>query len=316
MFSVIIPVHNGEKTLRRCVESLVSQASEIILIENGSKDHSRELCNVLSKEYSNVISLDGSSVHGVSEARNLGLSAVTGEYILFCDCDDYVEPDYAEHFRNALMQGADLAICGYVNHDEVVSGRTDVYSFDNDECIEIFPLLEEIHGKCMLQQLWNKVFRADIIKCNKIRFDETISIGEDMRFILAYLEAAKPEKTLLISKPLYHYMRDQPGSLMYRMGTEKLEEAITNLASMYKLMGKSSEEIESRLNEERERQKELYAYLIMHNLGMPLFERRQLILKLDAQSGTSLFRKNLVLCCKECITKWFNASKYHKTPGS
>ncbi len=309
MFSVIIPVHNGEKTIRRCVESLVSQVSEIILIENGSNDHSQELCNELSIEYSNIISLDGSNVHGVSEARNLGLSVVTGEYVLFCDCDDYVEADYAEHFYNALMEGADLAICGYINHDEVASGRTDIYTFDKEDCINIFTLLEEIHSKCLLQQLWNKVFRVSIIKDNNIRFDETINIGEDMRFILTYLEAAKPEKTILISQPLYHYMRDQPGSLMYRMGTEKIDEAIVNLATMYRLMGKSSDEIETRLAEEREHQKELYAYLIMHNLGMPLSERRRLILKLDSNIGTKLFRNNLIVFLKEKLYRLLNRGK-------
>lgn len=302
MFSVIVPVHNGEKTLRRCVESLISQASEIILIENGSSDKSRDLCNNLAKEYENVISLDGSGIRGVSAARNLGLSAATKEYVLFCDCDDYVDSDYAKTFRNAIAGGADFAICGYVNHDEVVAGRTEVYGFDKEEEVNIFPRLEEIHKKCLLQQLWNKVFSAEIIKKHNVKFDESISIGEDMRFILAYLDAARPQKTLLIANPLYHYMRDQPGSLMYRMGTERIEEAIINLAEMYRLCGISEEEIESRISIERERQKELYAYLIMHNYGMALPEKRRLILKLDHKEGPRLFRKNLILLCKEKLS--------------
>ena len=303
MFSVIVPVHNGEKTLRRCVESMISQVSEIILIENGSSDKSHDLCNDLAKEYENVISLDGSGIRGVSAARNLGLSAVTKEYVLFCDCDDYVDSDYAETFRSAIAGGADFAICGYINHDEVVAGRTDVYGFDKEEEVDIFPLLEEIHKKCLLQQLWNKVFCTGIIKKHGIRFDESISIGEDMRFILAYLDAARPEKALLIAKPLYHYMRDQPGSLMYRMGTERIEEAIINLAAMYRLCGIPEREIQSRLTIERERQKELYAYLIMHNYGMPLREKRKLILALDSIQGSSLFRKNFTIYFKERIVK-------------
>jgi len=305
LFSVIIPVHNGEKTLLRCVESLISQVGEIILIENGSTDNSRELCKDLAKKYETVVSLDARGIRGVSAARNLGLSAVTKEYILFCDCDDYVNVDYAEMFKNAITDGADFAICGYVNHDEVVSGRTDIYGFDNEEVVDILPLLEEIHKKCLLQQLWNKAFCADIIKKNNIKFDESISIGEDMRFILAYLDAARPRKTLLIAKPLYHYMRDQPGSLMYRMGTERIEEAIVNLEHMYRLCGISEDEIESRIVIERERQKELYAYLIMHNYGMPLAEKRRLILKLDHAEGPRLFRQNLILFCKEKVITLF-----------
>lgn len=302
MFSVIVPVHNGEKTLRRCVESLAPQVSRILLIENGSIDRSRQLCHTLAEEYPNVTALDGEDRGGVSKARNLGLAHADTPYILFCDCDDYVEPDYAAHFQKAL-EDAEFAICGYVNHDEVANGRTDIYSFTEDETTILLPRLEEIQGKCLLQQLWNKVFSREVIEKNGIRFDESISIGEDMRFVLAYLAAAKPQKTALIAKPLYHYMRDQPGSLMYRMGTEKMEEGIRNQEAMYRLMGMEEDAVAEKLTRERERQKGIYAYLIMHNMGMPLRQRRSLILQLDEQSGKKLWRQNFSVFCKEKISR-------------
>ena len=302
MFSVIVPVHNGEKTLRRCVESLVPQVSRILLIENGSKDRSRQLCDALAEEFANVTFLEGDPEGGVSKARNLGLDHADTPYILFCDCDDYVEPDYAESFRQALTD-ADFAICSYVNHDEVANGRTDIYGFPENETIRLLPRLEEVHGKYLLQQLWNKVFSRDVIEKNYIRFDESISIGEDMRFVLAYLAAAKPENTALLARPLYHYMRDQPGSLMYRMGTEKMEEALRNLETMYRLTGLDEKMIEEKLNREQEHQKGLYAYLIMHNMGMSLHQRRMLILQLDDREGKKLWQKNLVLFMKEKISR-------------
>jgi glycosyltransferase involved in cell wall biosynthesis len=302
VFSVIVPVHNGEKTLRRCVESLAPQVSRVLLIENGSKDRSRQLCHGLAEEFSNVTALDGDPNGGVSRARNLGLQHADTPYILFCDCDDYVEPDYAESFRLALAS-ADFAICGYINHDEVANGRTDIYGFPENDTVGLLSKLEEIHGKCLLQQLWNKAFSRDVIEHHNIRFDERISIGEDLRFVLDYLAAAKPEKTALIARPLYHYMRDQPGSLMYRMGTEKMEEAIRNLEKLYRLSGLDENTIEEKLTRERERQKGLYAYLIMHNMGMPLLQRRRLILQLDAREGKPLWRKNLVLFAKEKISR-------------
>ena len=301
-FSVIVPVHNGEKTLRRCVESLVPQVSRVLLIENGSKDRSRQLCHALAKEFTNVTALDGDAVGGVSKARNLGLRHADTPYVLFCDCDDYVEPDYAESFRQAL-EYADFAICGYVNHDEVANGRTDIYGFAENETVELLPRLEQIHSKVLLQQLWNKVFSREVIEKAGVRFDESISIGEDMRFVLDYLAAAKPQKTALLAKPLYHYMRDQPGSLMYRMGTEKMDEAIRNLETMYRLMSLPEAVIEGKIAREREHQRGLYAYLIMHNMGMPLPQRRKLILALDEKEGKQLWRKNLALFCKEKISR-------------
>lgn len=301
-FSVIVPVHNGEKTLRRCVESLVPQVSRVLLIENGSKDRSRQLCHALAEEFTNVTALDGDAVGGVSKARNLGLRHADTPYVLFCDCDDYVEPDYAENFQKAL-EYADFAICGYVNHDEVANGRTDIYGFAENETVELLPRLEQIHSKVLLQQLWNKVFSREVIEKAGIRFDESISIGEDMRFVLDYLAAARPQKTALLAKPLYHYMRDQPGSLMYRMGTEKMDEAIRNLETMYRLMSLPEAVIEGKIAREREHQRGLYAYLIMHNMGMPLPQRRKLILALDEKEGKQLWRKNLGLFCKEKISR-------------
>jgi len=175
----------------------------------------------------------------------------------------------------------------------------DMIGFEKYETADLMPRLEAIHGKALLQQLWNKVFRADVIRDAGVRFDESISIGEDMRFVLAYLAAAKPQTTALIANPLYHYMRDQPGSLMYRMGTEKMEEALRNLETMYRLMGMEETALQEQLARERENQKNLYAYLIMHNMGMPLAQRRKLILGLDKQEGKQLWRKNLMLWCKE-----------------
>ncbi len=308
MFSVIVPVHNGEKTLRRCVESLVPQVSRILLIENGSKDRSRQLCHALAAEFPNVTALDGDAVGGVSKARNLGLCHAQTPYILFCDCDDYVEPSYAETFRQAL-ENADFAICGYVNHDEVANGRTDIYGFAENETVDLLPRLEEIHGQCLLQQLWNKVFCRDVIRNNHIQFDETISIGEDMRFVLDYLAAARPQKTALLASPLYHYMRDQPGSLMYRMGTEKMDEAIRNLETMYRLMDLPEAVIAEKIAREKEHQKSLYAYLIMHNMGMPMLQRRKLILGLDEKEGKRLWRKNAVLFGKEKISSIIKRGK-------
>ena len=90
---------------------------------------------------------------------------------------------------------------------------------------------------------------------------------------------------------------------MYRMGTEKMEEAIRNLETMYRLTGLPEAVIEEKIDYEREHQKGLYAYLIMHNMGMPLFQRRSLILQLDAREGRRLWRKNLVLFGKEKLSR-------------
>jgi len=305
-FSVIVPVYNAAKTVERCVDSLYKSGGEdlqIILIEDSSKDNSWEVCQRLADKYATVTALHNQHNSGVSHARNRGLDAATGKFLLFCDSDDYWEESYVSTFRAVVEGGHDLAICGYVNHDEVASGRTDIIGFDAVETIQLRPNLKDIQDKTLLQQLWNKVFRADIVREKGVRFDESISIGEDLRFILDYIRLGDVQEVTLIDKSLYHYMRDQAGSLMYRVGYESIEEPLKNMASLYRLMGLEEAEILELVDAQRSRQVESYAYLIMHNMGMPMGERKRLILALDQANGKALYAKNRKIFFKEKIAK-------------
>lgn len=308
-FSVIVPVYNAQNTLRRCVESIIASGDadvQVVLVEDCSKDRSWELCRELAAQYGNVIALHNEVNRGVSYTRNRGLEAATGEYILFVDSDDWVAPEYVGTFQSVLEDGAEFAVCGFVNHDEAVSGRRDLYGWDDFSGTKKTPLrpqLEELHKANLLQQLWNKVFSRRIIAEHGIRFDEAISIGEDTRFVLDYIRCGNVQAGTLINVPLYHYMRDQAGSLMYRVGYESVEEPLKNLRALYALMGKPDEEIDMIIAQKRAEIQETYAYLIMHNLGMPLRERRRLILALDPEQGRKLYRSNLILYWKEKTSK-------------
>lgn len=305
-FSVIVPVYNAAKTVERCVDSLVRSGGcdlQIILIEDSSKDDSWAVCQRLAEKYETVTALHNEHNSGVSYARNRGLDAATGQYLLFCDSDDYWEESYVATFRAMVEAGHDFAICGYVNHDEVANGRTDTIGFEKAQTIPLRPNLKNIQDRTLLQQLWNKVFRADIVREQGVRFDESISIGEDLRFILDYIRLGDVREVTLIDQPLYHYMRDQAGSLMYRVGYESIEEPLKNMASLYRLMGIDENEIAQRIDEQRSRQIESYAYLIMHNMGMPMAERKRLILALDEKRGKTLYKHNRAIYFKEKIAK-------------
>lgn len=307
-FSVIVPVYNAEKTLRRCVESVLASGGDsvqVVLVEDCSRDRSWDLCRELAARYENVTALRNETNRGVSHTRNRGLAAATADWVLFVDSDDWVALEYVGAFRDALEAGAEFAVCGFVNHDEAVSGRTDDFcwpGFEGDMEVPLRPRLEELHKANLLQQLWNKVFSRRIIAKYGVRFDETISIGEDTRFVLDYIRLGNVQNVTLVNRPLYHYMRDQAGSLMYRVGYESVEEPLKNLRAMYRLMEKPESEIDAIISRERTRIKENYAYLIMHNLGMPLRERRRLILALDEKTGKALYRRNLILYWKEKIS--------------
>lgn len=311
-FSVIVPVYNAAHTIERCVRSIAASGGEdvqIILIEDCSKDNSLDVCRRLEQEFDTVLCLHNECNRGVSHTRNRGLDAATGEYLLFVDSDDWVDKDYVPVFSQIAASGGGFAVCGYVNHDEKYNNRTDLFGWQGFEGMKTMPLageIESLYAGRLLQQLWNKVFRTAVVRQHGIRFDETISIGEDTRFILDYLLQGGIREITLINRHLYHYMRDQSSSLMFQIGRESVEEPLKNLRKMYELMGLSGQELAGRLDRDRSRQIESFAYLIMHNAGMSRQEKKKRILALDAEQGRSLLRKNRILYWKERIAVWLS----------
>ena len=96
--SIIVPIYNAETTLERCISSLVHQSYkdiEIILVNDGSQDHSLQICERFAKEDSRIIVIDKEN-GGVSSARNIGISKAGGEFLMFCDSDDWVKRDYCK----------------------------------------------------------------------------------------------------------------------------------------------------------------------------------------------------------------------------
>ena len=306
-FSVIVPVYKAAHTVGRCVESLVASGGDdlqIILVEDHSPDYSWQVCQELAQKYPNVVCHRNDRNRGVSYTRNQGLDLAEGKYLLFTDSDDWVDPDYVSTFRQCVEAGDLFAICGYVNHDEKNTGRTDHFGWNEQNVFTRVPLkpsLQSIYDERLLQQLWNKVFLTELVRKYEVRFDESISIGEDTRFILDYIQCSGIDEVCLIDRPLYHYMRDQDGSLMFRVGYESVEEPLKNLRKLYEIQGVP--DLEERIAADRKKTVSNYAYLIMHNAGMPLKEKKQLILALDPQKGNELFRNNRILFLKERISR-------------
>jgi len=309
-YSIVVPVYNAENTIERCVESIIANNMdniEIILIDDCSKDSSLEKCNAIAEKYKQIVVIHHDTNKGVSYARNTGIYAAKGKYTLFVDSDDWIDSLYCNTFDRYISENPDsFLICGYVNHDEKYNGRTDIIGWNDIGEYKVSNIkteLEVLYRSNLLQQLWNKLFITEIIQNNKLKFDESISIGEDFRFILEYIRVSKINKVVLINKPLYHYMRDQEGSLMFRVGLESVEEPLKSLVSLYQVVGYSQNEIEEKIVIDRENQIELYAYLIMHNAGMSIKRKKKLIYNLGSKQGKYLYKKNKRIYIKEKIVK-------------
>lgn len=244
--SIIIPVYNAEKTLRRCVESLVlglERDIEVILCEDQSKDNSWDICCELVAENENVHGIRNEKNSGVSYTRNVGLLQAQGEYILFVDSDDWVSQRYVQELLRLANSYPDaLPVCGHHFIDKVNIAKHD-YLWDNfaDEIIVDAGGFFDLCDKFLLQQLWNKIFRRDLIEAHHIRFDESQSMGEDFQFVLDYLEAAQIKKCIVLNEPLYYYIRWNNASLMSKFGFIDNQPEFNRMEQLARIVGPGAE---------------------------------------------------------------------------
>lgn len=310
--SVIIPAYKAEKTIERCVKSIAEgnyQNIEIVLVDDCSPDMTFEKCKMLEKRYATVIVKQNKENRGVSYTRNQGLRYITGKYLMFVDSDDWVEPDYIERFVFEMeRENLAIAISGYINHDEVLNDRTDIFGWGNTGSSSDFVLnekLADLYHNRLLQQLWNKIFKTEVVLENEICFDETISMGEDFRFILEYLAKVKQksDKCVLIDRPLYHYIRDNQSSLMSTFSNENIAEPLKNISLMISLMNIDRDGQKLFYEKEKDRIIGQYAYRIMHNSNCSITNKIDLLKEITGNAWVKWFIKLSIICAKEKIAQ-------------
>lgn len=311
--SVIIPVYNAEKTLRRCVESLVlgqERNIEVILSEDCSKDRSWALCQELEVEFPNVRCLRNGQNSGVSFTRNRALEAARGEYILFVDSDDWACARYVRMLLDMARENRDsICICGQHFLDRVHASRR-VYTWDN--CPERIVYLDKEHifdlsERFLIQQLWNKIFRRDIIEEHRLRFDESLSMGEDFQFVLDYLEAGRIERFLVINEPLYYYIRWNNSSLMSKFGLIQSQQEYSRIERLHRLSGLESTEKRDTMIENSRRN---YVYHISRNPNLAQEEKLQAIERVMQDSKAEAhYQKQRMLARKEKLAQHISDAK-------
>ena len=186
MISIIIPVYNAEKTLRQCIDSVLSQDFkdfELILIDDGSKDSSPVICDEYAKTDERIIVIHKGNA-GVSAARNNGLDIAQGEWICFIDSDDYVSAGFFQGVENCEQQ---LLITGFRDEKEgnvfenvkMASAR-----YQNEEDVREF-ILTQVSSNMVLRGPWGKFYRHELI--GRQRFNTEMKLGEDTCFVFDYL---------------------------------------------------------------------------------------------------------------------------------
>ena len=205
MISVIVPVYNVQAYLERCLNSILSQTYpdfEVICIDDGSTDASGKICDIY-QERDHRIRVYHIENHGVSYARNHGLSVMRGDWFCFVDSDDWIEPDYiGRMYELAKEKQCEVAACGidityrYGKEPKIID--EEIFTFETSkECIQNFIC----SGNSMHGFVWNKLF--SVSKFGEIRFDETVKVNEDCLYIYEIMSICNC--ACLTTLPLYHW---------------------------------------------------------------------------------------------------------------
>lgn len=206
--SIIIPVYNVCNYIDSSIASVIAQTYkniEIILIDDGSTDGSSQNCDKWKKRDNRINCIHQKNA-GVSEARNVGFNASSGEYILFIDGDDEISPDMCELLLNQLLKNeADVSYCGFLN---IFENRVEKIIPEKKVLNKEEALIALASDISFFTAVWNKIFKRRILldeNGNFINFQKDIYIGEDALWLSMILKNVKAVTS--VSKVLYNWKR-------------------------------------------------------------------------------------------------------------
>lgn len=208
--SVIVPVYNGEKYLKRCIDSILAQTFtdfEVILVNDGSSDNSAAILDEYAALDSRVRIIHKEKSEGAGPARNSGIDASTGKFVMFLDADDLIEDNMFETLLNEQREhNSDLVICSYQSFVDGVDNYLENENYesavisDKDTVRKFFV---ENFPDGIVGYLWNKLYKGEIIRENNLRFPDMRRL-QDGVFNISYFGCIDSCK--VIDRPLYHYM--------------------------------------------------------------------------------------------------------------
>lgn len=213
LFSIIIPLFNAEKYIYKNITSILEQSFrdfELIIVNDSSTDKSLNIVKSFDDKRINIYTKIN---EGTSKARNFGLKHAKGDYIFFIDADDYIEPNALEKYYKIINEyNPDLIINGFFS-ETYNSCYMDKICMDNKFYNDRNSLKDDLvilYKNHLLYNVWNKLFKKDIIKNKNLRFKD-ICFGEDMIFVQDYIKCCK--SVYNIEACLYHYVREIKNSI-------------------------------------------------------------------------------------------------------
>ena len=232
--SIIIPVYNVEKYIKKCLDSLVNQTLEdieIIVVNDGSPDNSQKIIDKYVKKYPDKVKSYIKENGGQGSARNYGVKCATGEYIGFVDSDDYVDKNmYKIMYEKAKETESDIVCCNhYEVRNEELKELGCFNSFDTKNIVKNYIL----GFPCP----WNKIIRRSLITKKNWKFPEKIWY-EDLAALPLF--ALYTNKITSIEKPLYYYLIRSGSTMNQTSYNKKFEDIFVAMEYLYKKINESA----------------------------------------------------------------------------
>lgn len=251
VLSIIIPAYNAGSYIKKIVTKILNQGIkniELIVVDDGSSDNTINVLRGIQSKDKRLVVLSKKN-GGPSSARNLGIKKSKGKYIMFVDSDDDISTNLFGRMIAAIEESdSDVVVCGWrvdLNKDDQlvkgykrISPAEELVS-DNDTNLKEF-VLRSIGNDGTLYNLWNKIFKAEVIKDNTLLFREDLRFGEDLVFFLQYIGFSS--KLMLIPDILYFYRADSSSSVFSKSSLDS-EYRVENLKELATFSDSDNEKI-------------------------------------------------------------------------
>ena len=226
--SIIIPIYNSEKYLKKCIESVLNQTEqnyELILINDGSKDSSEEIMTKYRNKYPDKIKIFSQDNQGIGKTRNRGIEEAEGKYIFFIDNDDTIKEDYLETFINeAEKNDFDMVLGGYETVDE-----------NNKIISQTIPENTEWSFLRIISP-WARIYKKDFLINNNLKFLDT-KLGEDVSLnVPAFFISSKNKLSIIKYYGYKWFQRNNSESNSNQKSTKKWAEAQKTLKHILKII--------------------------------------------------------------------------------
>lgn len=238
LFSIIVPVYNVEKYLTDTINSVLKQDFkdfELILINDGSKDHSKEICLTYAKQDTRIKLIDKEN-EGVSIARNTGLKEARGEYILFLDSDDFLTDGLLAKLKTYIDNNPhfDLLIGNYnILLNEQVLSYENIKNFNLDDNQPAIIFMENIikSKNDLPRSIWRCLYKREVIEKNEIIFNAKLSSAEDTDLLMHYFLASK--RVSYVDIPFINYRIFREGSITSKVTFKNIYDQLVVYSKYY-----------------------------------------------------------------------------------